>query len=528
MSSHLLAQLRSSNSSLQLNGLASLVIGEQQALVAGVLAAVIDCLGAEHPSVRAEAYRVLELLPQAFSPLHVGDIVSAALSELSNAESPQPLRAALSFLFSLPDETLLTTCATGEGMQALRVPESLLDDDALNAVAYHGVGRVLVRVWLLLDEGIESWLSVESQSEAVRRRDALQDFILDYFARLSQIILSQTPNCNEYCAVLRFLFDLHRHYDDSFDWELSVSSILGLMTPTKESRSHRMLNKAKASRIAFLLQKVVPNLFAHPLVLMHQFKQHHSEDSNMRCFITHFLLVYWKSTPLDSLYSNMSYSLNTRSNDTSIFASDSSDEVLKVSLSSSSYDLLALSYDWIKHYLLPSQKKSLSHYDSYEIAILTLSFLYFPQFQVHREEFTSALLQNLFHALLMHDMKFDTLYDSLLVCILLCARHTPWNLLAEYVSRFLASISKSSSSITRLRLLTEFWTIIVGVGNGDSLSFEQEPLSYCIQVIEEAADEVLLSDALISLCRLFTVSSFWMNSHKQLTGAFFLANKFAR
>ena len=421
--SSLLAQLRSSNPTLQLSGLASLALAERLSLEQSQLSAVIDCLGAEHADVRAEAYRLLETLPQAFSSQHIADITSAALNELSNADSAQALEAAMSFLYALPNGTLLGTCATTEGMQALRIPENLSEDDALNAAAHRSVGRVLVRVWLLLDDGLESWVSVESQAEAGRRKEAMQDFILDFILRVAQRISSQTPRCNEYCSVLSFILDLHRYYDDSFDLQHCISSILGLINESKESHCQRMLCKIKASRLAFLLQRILPVMFAYPLILPHHYKQHHSDDARMRSFISGVFLIFWKSTPIGNQFNNVSYTLITKSKDTSIFAADGSDEVLKVSLAPSSHDLLALSLDWIEHYLFPSLQKSSSRQESYEIVVMILSFLFYPQFQDYRTQFIWSLVERLFQILHARDMKYDSLYDSLLVCILFCARH---------------------------------------------------------------------------------------------------------
>jgi hypothetical protein len=175
----------------------------------------------------------------------------------------------------------------------------------------------------------------------------------------------------------------------------------------------------------------------------------------------------------------------------------------EVSFHSSSYNLRSLVLEWMEKTLVPSYVRCYTRLESADVTRQIISLLYFDAVSSSRKHISEAALFHVLHALPRFDMQSDTVYDSMVVYALLLARHLPWNTLADYVSPILDAITKTSSSIAKLRLLTEFWSIMLAVGDSGS---ELKPppiyaLPYCIKV-----GTVYMTDAFFGAYNIVSLS----------------------
>ena len=352
-----------------------------------VVKAIVDCLSAENPSIRAEAYNVLRNYPQINTRLYIEDIVHAAFAELANADHPDPLTAALDFLAGLPDDTLFRSVGTKEGMVSLSIPESFAENSALNRSAYQGVSKILVRLWMLIDEDIEQFTAIESTSDARRLAEDISDHILEFYGKVSHRIASLRGSVADDCAIISRLLTAYASFLGKHDMERLVSALLGLMEPSYSVSSESSPGfRKKMSRLSMLLRYCITGYFPRPLVLMNHWKQDDASNYHLRNLISYTLVSI-----LHGLPTRGSYQLLTKPVAAG-FLEVAHNEALGscVGEETSSLDLYSLCADWMQSFLVPSLQRATNIYDAAQICKQILTFFSFALPVTHREQVINA------------------------------------------------------------------------------------------------------------------------------------------
>lgn len=479
-------------------------------------AALLSCLSAEHFDIRASTFALLPYFSQSLASFNCGDITRAAFEEIANAEHPLPLAAAFNFLGDLPDELLFTTCGTRDGLTALHLGENIIESDILCSTAYVGLCKVLLRLWLLSDDGIETFMRVESSSEARRHQEEINDFVFEVYHKIVSFITGQKTHIDDYASILCLATDLYYELSDQNDIRALAYCILGVNYHSQHNAIATRKRQSQASRLALLLREVVPQLFASPMTLMNHWKQDSAAASpHLRHLISMVLVTLMQQIPMQPMYLQHPYALHTKQSTASFLDGATDDKgSLGTSLASAALDLATFSDEWIHKFLLPLLPPlSLQPFEEAMVLLQELLSLQSTALSLSScEETAEELLNAIFALSSREDAAHEADYDILVTYALLVARHMHWSLAQSYVRPLFEIISLVSQPLARWRLLTEFWTMVLGLTAASTQvkPIRVENLSLALRFIQMgsiiAADSAFSAASTAVLCRVLAIA----------------------
>jgi hypothetical protein len=168
------------------------------------------------------------------------------IGQLSDEESDDPIAHAyqtLDKLDNLPDDLVAALCCSKEGIAKFK-ERLTLEDPSLRSLFIARLGRVIVRVWVIVNsEGfdIEGHVRVSSRTEARRMVDDFQDMAIDTMktfalgalgrapaTEASQTLADNLPCCSSYCEVLAHLLNQYTAVLEPLDhWVDALSGVSG-------------------------------------------------------------------------------------------------------------------------------------------------------------------------------------------------------------------------------------------------------------------------------------------------------------
>lgn len=498
------AQLRSSKPEQQLAALRQLRLAKEPSASDETYRALFDCISDESPAVRAEAFGAIARVAQSFAASNLSEIVSVAFAEIASAEDPGALAAALTFLSDLSDEHLFAHCGSKDGIAALHFSDTITESDVLSVAAYPALGRILLRLLLLVDEGMEDFAIVESSSDMRRHCDEILDFVYDVYGKIAQRIASMRPPLDCFCSVLLDAVSVLNECASECNVREHALALLGLTVRSRLRSYGRSALLSRGSRLAHLLRHTVPMLGAHPLLLMNHWKQEASACDLLRALLSGLMLAVVASIPNDALYRRR-FELRTRQGGSLLEAALADDTSSLGSFFScgSPADAAGLADEWVRLFLVPSLSQSVSQATSLciveEALALVGADLLLPSRQAMSDVLCSAVLACV-HRGGVAGCSADLLAAHALALLRFASN--------AFLARALASVSEliaaASSNAMRLRLVSELWALLLGLGESSSRPFSAPLLAHALSV---AMDPSLLSCSTVGLCTLLTRSS---------------------
>lgn len=240
-----------------LDGVLSMVRGNSPLSEDLLLAIIERGLGSEVTVIRSLSFKCMKLLYKTQSTSkHWNEIRAAIVAEMGTAEEVHSLSSAFSVFDVISDYDLVNFFSSKDGLSVIKsclvhqVPQ-------IRIISVRYLGRVLLRLWCLLDEiDIEGQISVESSSEARQTKEIMKDLILESFKMFALGLIGKAPTSepgqifedtqsayDAYCDIIGILLLKYNQYENiaqkwmkAITGNLSGYESLNLSTDTSNQR----------------------------------------------------------------------------------------------------------------------------------------------------------------------------------------------------------------------------------------------------------------------------------------------------
>lgn len=289
------------------------------------------------------------------------------LKEINNPERTDGLAAALTVLEEVADSDICVFMASKDGVTMMK-SAVVTSNDGLRALVVEGLGRIVLRVWLLLHDSIdlEAVARFESASEAKRMKEDFLDAAVEFFQHVakgaignasnsdgSQLLEDSYEAMSSHCEVIVAL--LKSYFSPFYAIEEWSAALLGASGSASAAAVNSIAGRRKEKSLC-LLRLVIPVLktvFEDPYLLTHRLRTSLvSKDNAAVDVVTYFVLILLSELPPDGSPDTV-VELTSLDHMQSIFSIRSGNDPTGDSRNGrSTLHLLRYSTEWLDLYLM--------------------------------------------------------------------------------------------------------------------------------------------------------------------------------